>query len=435
MKKVLSILLAMFAVVFGGVAQSGAGGGNLMAKMADMMKDPQMKEMMRTQQKMMIDQMYGAIPLSATKLQPLKQILLDRQMAALEAALPAMSGGTTKQAETAKASQKVIADYDAKIKALLTAGEYKTFKDYEQTVSERTQVNLFKNTLPANLALSPSKEKQLINAMYEERMKIPALAGLKSGGDLSELTAIGPKIMKMLDDLGKRYAVRAATILSPQQLEHFKQWEAQMTAMQAATFKQMFGNQPADDAAPTAEMTPAPKPEPVPEAPAAPVAVPEPKPAAQTPAPPLERPVAVQPQKPQPAPAAAPVSVVEPDPVLDSLSEPDKTAATEGKKWLTLIDSGAYSDSWHSASDYFQNQLTDAVWGNSLETLRKPMGALVWRRLKVTQQATNLPGVPSGHYVLMQFVSSFSDRKSAIETVTVSLQPDGKWRAAGYFIQ
>jgi hypothetical protein len=48
---------------------------------------------------------------------------------------------------------------------------------------------------------------------------------------------------------------------------------------------------------------------------------------------------------------------------------------------------------------------------------------------------TELPGAPDGQYVVMQFETSFANKKSAIETVTFMLEKDGQWKSAGYFIK
>jgi len=37
--------------------------------------------------------------------------------------------------------------------------------------------------------------------------------------------------------------------------------------------------------------------------------------------------------------------------------------------------------------------------------------------------------------VVMQFDTSFSNKKSAVETVTFVQEKDGKWKAAGYYIK
>ena len=70
-----------------------------------------------------------------------------------------------------------------------------------------------------------------------------------------------------------------------------------------------------------------------------------------------------------------------------------------------------------------------------METFRKPLGSLVSRKLKTAQPTTHLPGAPAGQYVVLQFDTSFAEKKAAIETVTVGLEKDGVWRASGYYIK
>jgi hypothetical protein len=62
------------------------------------------------------------------------------------------------------------------------------------------------------------------------------------------------------------------------------------------------------------------------------------------------------------------------------------------------------------------------------------LGKLVSRAVISAQTTTNLPGAPDGQYVVMQFNTSFTNKQSAVETVTFMLEKDGKWKAAGYYI-
>jgi hypothetical protein len=70
-----------------------------------------------------------------------------------------------------------------------------------------------------------------------------------------------------------------------------------------------------------------------------------------------------------------------------------------------------------------------------VQPVRKPLGSLVSRKLKSAQEMESLPGAPDGRYIVMQFETSFTNKKSAVETVTFMLEKDGQWRAAGYFIK
>ncbi|HXF75163.1 MAG TPA: DUF4019 domain-containing protein, partial [Methylomirabilota bacterium] len=103
--------------------------------------------------------------------------------------------------------------------------------------------------------------------------------------------------------------------------------------------------------------------------------------------------------------------------------------------WLVQIDSGNYSRSWKEASEYFRGAVTAKSRIDALSGTRQPLGKLIWRKLAKSQDAQSLPGAPDGHYVVIQFDTSFSNKKSAVETVTFMRERDGKWKAAGYYIQ
>jgi hypothetical protein len=103
--------------------------------------------------------------------------------------------------------------------------------------------------------------------------------------------------------------------------------------------------------------------------------------------------------------------------------------------WLDSIDGGLYDRSWHEASEYFRGAIGQAQWTLTLEGHRKPLGRLLSRGLRSAQPTSTLPGAPDGRYVVMQFDSAFEHKRTAIETVTVVQDRDGRWRAAGYFIR
>ena len=117
-------------------------------------------------------------------------------------------------------------------------------------------------------------------------------------------------------------------------------------------------------------------------------------------------------------------------------TNPTTGAATQAAQaWLSLMDNGNYSNCWTGASAIVQGAITEAAWETSMNTFRKPLGVLVSRHLKSAQPMTEMPGAPDGQYVLMQFDTSFVNKKTAVETVTFKLEKDGSWRSAGYYIK
>ena len=103
--------------------------------------------------------------------------------------------------------------------------------------------------------------------------------------------------------------------------------------------------------------------------------------------------------------------------------------------WLELVDAGEYAKSWETAARYFKNAVTEEQWKQALSSARRPLGEVRSRKLKSRQYATSLPGAPDGEYVVIQFESSFENKRSAVETITPMREADGKWRVSGYFIR
>ena len=66
---------------------------------------------------------------------------------------------------------------------------------------------------------------------------------------------------------------------------------------------------------------------------------------------------------------------------------------------------------------------------------RGPLGKVLRRQLKSNQYTTSLPGAPDAQYVVIQFNTSFENKKAAIETITPMRDEDGLWWVSGYDIR
>ena len=60
---------------------------------------------------------------------------------------------------------------------------------------------------------------------------------------------------------------------------------------------------------------------------------------------------------------------------------------------------------------------------------------LISRKLNSAKYTKSVPGAPDGEYVILQFSTSFANKKEAVETVTPMLDKDGKWKVSGYYIK
>ncbi len=116
-----------------------------------------------------------------------------------------------------------------------------------------------------------------------------------------------------------------------------------------------------------------------------------------------------------------------------------KAAVEQAKKaaeaWLKLVDDGKYQESWDQASSFFKDHVTAGKWAEMVALARKPLGAIASREFKLAHYSTSLPGAPDGEYVVIQYDTSFANKKAAVETITPMLDKDRQWRVSGYYIK
>ena len=117
----------------------------------------------------------------------------------------------------------------------------------------------------------------------------------------------------------------------------------------------------------------------------------------------------------------------------DERAEQSAKAASDA--WLASVDQGEYPRSWQEAATYFRMAVAQEQWVRSMEAFRKPLGNVLSRKLRSKQYTKTLPGAPDGHYVVLQYATSFENKQFAVETVTPMLDSSGQWRVSGYHIK
>jgi len=78
---------------------------------------------------------------------------------------------------------------------------------------------------------------------------------------------------------------------------------------------------------------------------------------------------------------------------------------------------------------------TGSNWQEAVAPIRKPLGKLVERETDTKTHKTELLGAPDGEYYILQFKTSFENKKTAVETITMMMEKNGTWKASGYFIK
>ena len=103
-------------------------------------------------------------------------------------------------------------------------------------------------------------------------------------------------------------------------------------------------------------------------------------------------------------------------------------------QWLSIIDTGAYAESWQKADTLFQTQLSQQRWVETLQGIRAPLGQVISRSEFSAGNYSSLPGAPDGEYVVLQYQTQFQHKATSTEILTLS-KKNGQWLTVGYFIK
>lgn len=99
------------------------------------------------------------------------------------------------------------------------------------------------------------------------------------------------------------------------------------------------------------------------------------------------------------------------------------------RDWLAIVDAGRWEESWRATGASFRSMNTVAAWTSASEQGRVPLGAMV-SRADLSQES--VPAPPYG-YEMVKFRTSFANRPSAVETLTL-VREGQAWRVVGYMI-
>ncbi len=236
---------------------------NPMRAMAEMFKDPKMREMIKSQQKAvmgpMIQKQYAALfdqlGLSPEQSASFKELLQNKMLAGADAGMSMMDDSldATQRADLAKQIKAQSDDYDNQIKQMLGDQNYDAYKAYEKLAPDRMAVSQFGDQLGSgDMALNTQQQDALTQALNEARIGFHWTADLNQGQSgansadfLSRLTEDNiAKFATEREQFDEQFLTRAAQILTAQQLaayQDFQKTQRQMQLMGLRMAAQMFG--------------------------------------------------------------------------------------------------------------------------------------------------------------------------------------------------
>ncbi len=113
----------------------------------------------------------------------------------------------------------------------------------------------------------------------------------------------------------------------------------------------------------------------------------------------------------------------------------EAAATSAAESWLVLVEDEKYGDTWDETAAIFKKAISREDWIQALQSVREPLKKTLNREIQSCTYRISLPNVPDGEYVIIQYETSFENKKSATETITLALEKNDTWRVAGYFIK
>lgn len=208
--------------------------GQFLAKMLD---DPDTKKLIRDQQRLVLDQLYGPLAkqmgLQPEEAEQFKNLLADNMLKSAEKATSLFGDGGTNRTELMAKLAEDQKSFDEQIRSFLGETRYAQYKDYQETVGERTQLNQFRQTATGEAALTDQQTEQLLALMKAEKQ---AGGGLEQPQDAASMEAMlsGEGLDKMMQNqaaINQRVYERARSVLSDSQLAAFGRFQTNQLQM------------------------------------------------------------------------------------------------------------------------------------------------------------------------------------------------------------
>jgi len=113
-------------------------------------------------------------------------------------------------------------------------------------------------------------------------------------------------------------------------------------------------------------------------------------------------------------------------------AEKENAAVAVAEKWLALVDTGKYSESWQEADENFRSDIKQDRWAQLLSA-RMSLGKVISRKLTTKSYTMPLFNIHHVQSVTINFETSFQGQKStSFKEAIIVVDKDGEWRVSGY---
>lgn len=242
------------------VAKKGAK-GEWNEYMTELMKNPEMRQMIRDNLGPQLDMMYGdmfdKLFLDEPQLAQFKELLTDMQMLDMEKMF-----GENKEDTGIELERDEITE---EMQELLGEDRFRQYEDYQNNLAEMMALSQYNKRLVSNNVepLADYQEVQLLSAIKEEKEKFEFVSGFtdKQNMDMTRFTQENLKLyFEEKDELTALILERSREILTEEQFAEYKsstegQQKLERMGMEMAV--KMYGTDGEDDASETTNTVPA----------------------------------------------------------------------------------------------------------------------------------------------------------------------------------
>lgn len=235
---------------------------NPLHAVASMFKDPDMREMIKSQQKVALgpvikkeySDLFKQLNLTPEQSAAFSDLVMKKMMGNTDAGLSMLDGNldASQRADLAKQVKEQSDAVDAEIKQFLGDNNFQTYQSYEKTLADRMTMSQFNDQLAGTpTELSPAQQTQLIQALTEARSSFNWSSGLSqqdagANGDIAGMLTQEniAKYVAEHEQFDQQFLTRAQTFLTPDQLAAFQKYQKSQRDLQVMSMKmagQMLG--------------------------------------------------------------------------------------------------------------------------------------------------------------------------------------------------
>lgn len=227
---------------------------------AEMFKNPEMRDMIKNQQKTvlggMVDKNYAeffkSMNLTPEQSAAMKDLIMNKMLGNADLGMEMLGGeiDAEKRAALTKQMKENTEALNEQIKALLGAENYSLYETYEKTIPDRMAVSQFKDQLGSDQTINAEQERQLIEIISSERQGFKFTTDFNdqsdfSGDMMSRFTEERINLfLQEQEQLNQRYLARAQPILNTDQYAAYQKSlnsQLEMTKMGMKMAASMFG--------------------------------------------------------------------------------------------------------------------------------------------------------------------------------------------------